>query len=68
METEQKRKIAMEIKTIFERELGRFDLIDYIAVDSIIMKELFDSSSRFRAVYDKLSPELRDQIDFMMRL
>jgi hypothetical protein len=42
MGTEVHKRIAMEIKTIFERELGCFDFLDYLEVAKVMVVKVGD--------------------------
>lgn len=61
-------RVAREIMDLFEREFGEFSVedldrvIDLVKGDSCLLKPCVGESG------EDLSPELRDQIEFMMGL
>ena len=69
------RKLAQDIKAMFEKELGKFDYSDFSLVFSIIKRENFSASTKVSAStnaygwsYDNLTPEQKADYDFMMHM
>jgi len=63
------RKLAQDIKVMFEKELGKFDYSDFSLVFSIIKRENFSASTNaYDWSYDNLTPEQKADYDFMMHM
>ncbi|MEA2097601.1 MAG: hypothetical protein U9P70_00795 [Patescibacteria group bacterium] len=68
MPEDKYQKLAEEIKALFEQEFGGFTFEDFDRVIKIIKADFFRIKSDYKETYENLSPELREQIDFMMKL
>ncbi|MFH0730705.1 MAG: hypothetical protein V2B19_30720 [Pseudomonadota bacterium] len=63
------RKLAQDIKAMFEKELGKFDISDFSIVSGIINRETFSASTNADSwSYDNLSPEQKADYNFMMHM
>ena len=63
------RKLAQDIKAMFEKEQGKFDYSDFSLAFSIINRENFSASTNANGwSYNNLTPERKADYDFMMHM
>ena len=69
------RKLAQDIKAMFEKEQGKFDYSDFSLAFSIINRENFSASTNVSGStnangwsYNNLTPERKADYDFMMHM